>query len=143
MGREVVECLREYVDKLRRLGFPVASAVLFGSRARGDHLRHSDVDLLVILRRSSDPFLNRVAELARHWDEGYHLEVFPYTTDEVKALMNRGSVAIYDALDHGVVIVDDGTFEELRERFREARSKGIVGRGARGWWRVPSRALVE
>ena len=46
---------------------------------------------------------------------GNRLEVFPYTIDKVKRLMNKGSTVLYDALDYGVVIYDDGTFEKLRE----------------------------
>lgn len=70
------------------------------------------------------------------------LEVFTYTLDEVKRLMNRGSISLYDALDYGIVIHDDGTFEKLREIFKRAINEGIIRR-VNGWWTIPEKPLME
>ncbi|RDJ27470.1 DNA polymerase III subunit beta [Bosea caraganae] len=42
------EALGLFLDRVRA-GFDVAEAILFGSRARGDHRTDSDVDVLVVL----------------------------------------------------------------------------------------------
>ena len=41
------EAIETAVDKLKR-AFPVDKLVLFGSKARGDSDKHSDIDLLII-----------------------------------------------------------------------------------------------
>lgn len=137
MGEEVIGALRSYVSRLLELNIPLASAVLFGSRARGDWLMESDIDLLLILRQSNARFIDRIGELSRYWSGKWSLELFPYTISEVVELINRGSVGIYDALDHGIVIYDDGAFARLREAFRRAISEGVV-RKVNGWWTIPS-----
>jgi hypothetical protein len=64
--------------------------VLFGSRARGDWLVTSDVDLLVIIPNTQQGFIERVVEFSRFGDGPWALDVFPYTIDEVRRLLNRG-----------------------------------------------------
>jgi len=142
LDREVIEHLREYVIKLQKSGIPIKSLILFGSRAKGTHLRDSDVDILIILERSNNDFLSRVSKLMKYWDWRYDVDIFPYTIDEVKKLMNKGSITIYDALEHGIIIFDDGTFSKLRERFNKALSEGIISKDRRGWWKLPLREII-
>ena len=51
---------------LRRLpgGYDVAQAILFGSRARGDHRADSDLDLAVVLRGRSGDLLEAKLDMA-------------------------------------------------------------------------------
>ena len=53
---EVVRSAREFVRRISER-FDVEAAVLFGSRARGDHRGDSDVDIAIILRGSRGNFL--------------------------------------------------------------------------------------
>jgi len=49
-GQRVSQALKRFIRLvLRDHGDNVLSIVLFGSRARGDYTRHSDVDVLVVL----------------------------------------------------------------------------------------------
>jgi len=142
VGEEVIEHLKHYVEKIKSKGYPLRSLVLFGSRARGEHLKESDVDVLVIVDIEDMDFIERMRILSRLWDAPYALEVFAYTLEEVKGLINRGSIHIYDALEHGIVIYDDGTFEYLRKKFKEAMDRGIVKRDIRGWWTLPKSRVI-
>ena len=141
MGEEVINELRRYIQCLVEHGRRINSVVLFGSRARGDWLIDSDVDLLIIIPRSERGFLERVRDFTICWNSEIALEVFPYTIDEVRRLMNRGSIALYDALDYGIVIYDDGTFGKLREVFRKAVNEGVIKR-VNGWWTMPEKPLL-
>lgn len=90
MGEEIISELRRYVQCLINRGFSINSVVLFGSRVRGgDWLVDSDVDLLIIVPNSGKDFLDRIREFTVCWDSRIALEVFPYTLDEVKRLVNR------------------------------------------------------
>jgi len=58
--------------------------ILFGSRARGDWLLESDADLMIVSRDFGGlRFVNRSAEILRHWRCRVDLEVFCYTPAEI------------------------------------------------------------
>jgi predicted nucleotidyltransferase len=72
---------------LRRVGerFPLRRAVLFGSRARGDELRESDYDVLLVSDRFGDlPFQDRIAEVLDFWDLPESVEPLCYTPEELE-----------------------------------------------------------
>ncbi len=84
--------------------FRIQRMILFGSRARGDHLKTSDIDLIVV---SEDfrgmHFLERIRRIARLWDGELPLEVLPYTPEELeKKSKEIGIVAV--ALREGIEI---------------------------------------
>jgi predicted nucleotidyltransferase len=87
---------------LRRVG--ASRGILFGSRARGDYVTSSDVDLIVI----SDSFAGmrfpwRMVFLHENWDLPFYLEGLPYTEEEFGRL-NQTSGVVQDAMKHGVEI---------------------------------------
>jgi hypothetical protein len=75
--------------------------ILFGSRARGDWLLTSDADLMIV---SPDfqgrRFVDRSAEVLRHWRGRVDLEVFCYTPDEI-AERGRNIGLVTQALKEG------------------------------------------
>lgn len=96
------ELIAEIRAFLRRLG--ATEAVLFGSRARGEELRNSDVDLIVISSTfAGRPFPERLRLLHEQWTLPLFLEGLPYTPEEVEELRHtRGIVA--RALEEGIRI---------------------------------------
>jgi len=141
MDREVIENLRDYARKLKEAGIPVKSIILFGSRARGEHLKNSDIDILVILEKTEQNFLERISTLIKYWNKPCSLEVFPYTINEIINLMNRGSITLYDSLEHGIIVIDDGTFKKLKEIFNKAIARKIISKDKRGWWKIPLKPI--
>lgn len=87
---------------LRRIG--ASEAILFGSRARGEELSNSDVDLIVVSPRfAGQPFPQRLVFLQQHWTLPLFLEGLPYTPEELERLRHsRGVVA--RALEEGIRI---------------------------------------
>jgi predicted nucleotidyltransferase len=74
--------LNRFLKRLNR-SFPLQRAILFGSRARGDELVHSDYDLLLV----SDSFhklgwTERVVAVSRYWDLDAGLEALCYSAEE-------------------------------------------------------------
>ncbi len=113
--------LNELVREVRRR-YKVYAIILFGSRARGDWLPHSDYDILVVADFEG-PLLDRIYELSG-FVKG-PIEFHPYTLDEVKDLLKRGVPSIVDALEEGLVLYEDKKFEEVRELFKEMKEKGL------------------
>lgn len=78
----LAEELRRFRERLSQR-FRVTRMILFGSRARGDHLKTSDVDLIVVSPDFAGiPFLRRIREVLEFWDSDLALEVLPYTPEE-------------------------------------------------------------
>ncbi len=79
---QVEAALQTLVETLRRRE-EVLAVVCFGSWARNEAGVGSDVDLLVVLRASEQPFLERIdAYLPATFP--VDLNLFPYTLDEIR-----------------------------------------------------------
>lgn len=103
MGRVPLdEVIAEIQALLRRIG--AGEAILFGSRARGEELSNSDVDLIVVSPRfAGQPFPQRLVFLQQHWTLPLFLDGLPYTPEELERLrQSRGVVA--RALEEGIHI---------------------------------------
>ncbi len=98
----LLELIAEVQAFLRRIG--ATEAILFGSRARGEELRNSDVDLIVISPTfAGRPFPKRLRLLHEQWILPLFLEGLPYTPEEIEELRHsRGIVA--RALEEGIRI---------------------------------------
>lgn len=78
--------------------------ILFGSRARGDHLLGSDVDLVVVGRVFAGvAWLDRLSALHELWPPPLALEVLAYTPVEWRRRLPTSGV-LQDALRDGIRI---------------------------------------
>ncbi len=90
---------------LHRVG--ATRGILFGSRARGDYIDSSDVDLVVISDKFAETsFPRRMVFLHENWDLPFYLEGLPYTEEEF-ARLKRTSSVVQDALMYGIEIWPD------------------------------------
>lgn len=100
MGREVAEVRR----LLRRLGqrIRVDRAIIFGSRVRGNHLRDSDLDLILV---SKDfvrmPFTDRPKAVYPYWTSRLSLQVICLTPKEFEERSQRITI-IREARKEGI-----------------------------------------
>jgi predicted nucleotidyltransferase len=62
-GRALLPGLKAFVDEASKR-YPVKAALLFGSRARGDHRPDSDVDVALILADPKTSYMDTKMELA-------------------------------------------------------------------------------
>jgi len=83
------EICQRVAPVLRRHG--VDKAILFGSFARGEATRHSDVDLLLV-KETTDRFLDRTRGLWEELNRAFPeraVEVLIYTPSELQAMSGR------------------------------------------------------
>jgi uncharacterized protein len=84
--------------------YNLEKTILFGSRARGDHLNTSDIDMLMISKDFKDlPFKTRMTEILDHWRHPQDLEVLCYTPEEHQRLMRRQGI-VRKATEKGIEI---------------------------------------
>ncbi len=111
----------------------VAFVVLFGSAARQEAGRGSDLDLLVgLTSESSERFLER---LERFNDLAPGVEVFPYTPSELQLMRSQLHFTLLEAADHGKVLFDRGRWGEISGEIRDLVASGGVRKIPGGWHR--------
>ena len=119
--------LREYVERVSRR-VRLHAAILFGSRARGDHGPWSDYDLLLI-GDFKEPYLDRLKTLLDLTQEiRIPIELHPYTLEEALKMLERGNPSIVDAVEEGKPILVREGWEKILERYRSMKRRGKLKR---------------
>lgn len=92
----IVECFRD-LDPER--------IVLFGSAAREQADRWSDVDLILVVP-TAKRFLDRLEDAYLRWTLPFAADILVYTPAEFEALVVEENPLISEALAHGVVLYE-------------------------------------
>jgi len=100
---KLAEFVREHLPTLRERLAPLR-AIAFGSRARGDALSTSDLDLILVSPRfAAVPFLKRPVEVLEALAYPGGLELLCYTPEEFEE--KRGEFGIVRvALEEGIAL---------------------------------------
>ena len=97
------ETIKSIVRKyIKSLPLKVDRVILFGSTARGDRLKESDIDLIVIsedFKKMSLP--QRFLVLQKNWKPRLELEAFGFTPEEFESLKDK-SVVLQEAAEYGI-----------------------------------------
>ncbi len=93
-NKKEIAALNEFKDALnKKAGREVKSVTLFGSKARGDCKRGSDIDMLAIVRNRKKAELAIYAIIAQILEKYYvDLSVVTYTEGEFKNCYRKGSL---------------------------------------------------
>ncbi len=87
--------------------FSVDRIIFFGSRAKGDYFKHSDIDLIIVSKdfKGMD-FSKRITKMYDYWEfkDLTSVDFFCYTPEEFSKLSCLISIAS-EAMRKGVVIV--------------------------------------
>lgn len=97
----VLREVKDYAAKLRRASPEVLKIGLFGSYATGTFSPGSDVDLLIILRKSSKRFLDRIPD---YFPENLSVgcDLFPYTAKEIETMKEEKNFWIRHVLHEAI-----------------------------------------
>lgn len=132
-NRPRFEDFRRSVERIiAERGDEIAFMVLFGSMAKGTWMPYSDYDLLIGLNHDDGKrFIDRIGEfqLLLHTDA----DVFPYSRSEWQKMFRDFHLLLLEALDRGIVLVDDGSFVQMRAQFEGWLRDGVIQRRERGW----------
>ena len=137
-------------ELLLRFGEDLVGVLLFGSVARPDWTRESDIDLLVVLRRPKwdrrealrelldvRRALRETSEYKRAMERGYYptLEFYPLEVEEAR----RFRRLYLDALTEGIVLFERESFlsnliKSFKKRLVELGSRRIEVSGVGHYW---------
>ncbi|MBK5191142.1 MAG: nucleotidyltransferase domain-containing protein [Methanosarcinales archaeon] len=99
----VEESLRGYLNEMVEKHPEVERELLFGSFVQNESVPGSDIDLLVLLSESEEPFMERIPRfLPSRFPVG--VDVFPYTAEGVERMKCEGNSFIRRALEEGVEV---------------------------------------
>ena len=87
------------------LEFKPRQIIVFGSHARGDADRYSDIDLIIVYETEKH-FMDRLAELYLAWNIPKAVDILAYTPDEYCSLKET-SVFVQEILKEGEVIYEE------------------------------------
>lgn len=93
----------EHVRVLAASHPELEEVILFGSVASGTPVPGSDVDLLLILSSSDQPFLDRIPAFLPA-GLPVAVDIFPYTRDEIERMKRDNNGFVLGALRDGVRI---------------------------------------
>jgi len=97
---EDLECFRRKIQKR----YAIERMILFGSRARGQFKKFSDVDLIVVSRKfRRKGAIERATPLHLEWDLDIPVDFLCYTPEEFRELSARGGL-VREALREGISI---------------------------------------
>lgn len=104
MDEETLAEVKRFLEMLER-ECPLERAILFGSRARGDHLHYSDVDLLLVSDAFEGiAFPNRPSKLYQYWEGELPLEILCYTPTEFDKKRQMIGL-VRDAMKEGISLL--------------------------------------
>ena len=79
--------------------------ILFGSSARGDADRWSDIDLIVV-KRTDRGFIDRLLDVVRCIEADFALDVLVYTPEEFERMLEEENPFLTHAVEEGKVIYE-------------------------------------
>jgi len=103
---------------VKELGDRIDAIVVYGSTARGEARRDSDIDVLIV--GTGKEIGSKLSQIGYDVDYENNFETFMtpiyLTRDEFEDRVRIGSPFIYEVLRDGVALYDDGTFKRVREK---------------------------
>ncbi len=93
---QVVSALKDYEPE---------RIILFGSQARGNADRYSDLDI-VIIKETDERFLDRLETVYELVQPRFAMDVLVYTPQEFTEMQERGSSFVEMVLKEGIVVYE-------------------------------------
>ena len=105
MDRITDRNVKEWIDRFLAVikdKYSPEKVLLFGSRARGDHLIDSDVDMIIVSKKFEGVnWLKRIRDVSADWDGLVLLEPICYTPEEFEEKRKRIGI-VNEALKEGI-----------------------------------------
>ena len=98
---QTMSLLKDYIKRVEKEFHP-EKVILFGSRARGDNLIDSDIDLMIVSDRFEGiPWRERIIRAFGDWDKKQMLQPICYTKKEFETLSKRIGI-VNQAVKEGI-----------------------------------------
>ena len=103
MGEEGVGKIKDFLKKVKEKFIP-EMIIVFGSRTRGDHLKESDYDIIIVSERFRGiNFVRRMEMVYELWDLDEGADIICYTPEEFEEKKKQIGL-VRKAVEEGVVV---------------------------------------
>jgi len=103
MDKSSVQIAQKFLKKIAQK-INVKKLILFGSRARGDYLKDSDYDFIIVSEYfEKKPFIFRAGFFYDFWDEDVDIEILCYTPEEFERKKKQQGI-VQQAIKEGIEI---------------------------------------
>lgn len=141
MGEE--RALKEFISAVNRR-YPLVFAVLFGSRARGEALKSSDYDVLLVSTHFKEDVFKRISDVLELWKGKGALEPICFTLSEFEDGMHNYNTIVWECLKDGKPLYGEKEFMKYKALFEKARKLGVVEvRGATIRFNKPPASIFD
>jgi uncharacterized protein len=103
-SKAIITLVRRYLAEVQRAGIPVLAGVLYGSHARGDARKDSDIDLLVVSKRRTSSHPVRDTDLLWQLRGLVDFRIEPLLVDQKRWKLDDGSPMLAAIREEGYVI---------------------------------------
>jgi len=105
MDKAVFKQVEKIAERLKK-SYQAEKVILYGSHARGDATKDSDVDLFIIAPTNERFFerMARVLALVRDLRKGIPIEPIVLTEEEVKNRIKIGDQFVQETIENGVYL---------------------------------------
>jgi len=114
--------VRCFAQELLQQFSEVEEVRVFGSLVRRECVPGSDVDLLLVLRESSEPFHHRISRYLPRRPMPVAVDVFPYTLDELQQMLADGNHFLRQAMQESVPLARREHNQPVRETPQESET---------------------
>jgi len=104
MGEEADSRIADFLQKVREK-YNIKQAIFFGSRARGEHLKDSDYDIILVSEDFRDIFFSQRSALMYDFWQHWPIEIEPlcYTPEEFEAKKKQIGI-VSEAIKEGMFL---------------------------------------
>jgi predicted nucleotidyltransferase len=117
-----------YIEQCIKKG--VILVILFGSRAKHDFHKDSDIDILIVSKNLSDDVRERASDF---FNDSLPVQPFVMTPAELVERINQLDFLIFDAFEDGSILYSDMDMDTVNERLKASKERFSLKRVKSGW----------
>lgn len=121
---EFIHYIKQIIEKGATL------IVLFGSRAKGEFLKDSDIDILIVSTNLRDDMSERVLDF---FSDKLPVQPFVVTPLELKQRIEKMDFLIFDAFEDGVVLFSIMDLDQIHNLLSMSKERFRLKRVKNGW----------
>jgi len=104
VNRKYNKIVKKFINLIVKK-FKIRKIIIFGSFARGDYHKGSDLDLIIV-GEFKERFIDRIGKILELNDSDLEIDVMVYTEEEFKKMIQERRPFIQQALEEGIVVYE-------------------------------------
>jgi len=104
INRKTNKIVKRFINLIVKK-FNLKKIIIFGSFARGDYHKGSDLDLIIV-GEFKERFIDRIGKIIELNDSDLEIEAMVYTEEEFQKMIKERRPFIEQALEEGIVVYE-------------------------------------